>query len=91
GVMTNAEARSVASFHSIPEVKFENLAPVARLEIVRPVVAIENQVNCQRVQLDVKSAVENDKLENEVYVEQPQVSRLKVQMIKYLRNKKSLS
>ncbi|MCI06585.1 retrotransposon protein, partial [Trifolium medium] len=32
----------------------------------------ENQVNCQSVQLDFKSAVENGKLENEVYVEQPQ-------------------
>ncbi|PNX60563.1 retrotransposon protein putative unclassified, partial [Trifolium pratense] len=71
-VVTNVEARCGASAHSVLEFQSESLAPVARLEIVRPVMAIENQVNWQSVQLDVKSAVENGKLEKDVYVEQPQ-------------------
>ncbi|PNX65754.1 cysteine-rich receptor-like protein kinase 25-like protein, partial [Trifolium pratense] len=72
GVTTNAEARCGASVHSVPEFQLESLAPVARLETVRPVMEIASQVNWQSVQLDVKSVVENSKLEKEVYVEQPQ-------------------
>jgi hypothetical protein len=47
-------------------------APVARLETVRLVIAIANHLNWDFVQLDVKSAFLNGKLEEEVYVEQPQ-------------------
>ncbi|KAK2403406.1 putative mitochondrial protein [Trifolium repens] len=50
----------------------EVFAPVARLETVRLVIAIANHLNWDFVQLDVKSAFLNGKLEEEVYVEQPQ-------------------
>jgi hypothetical protein len=50
----------------------EIFAPVARLETVRVVVALANHFTWQFVQLDVKSAFLNGKLEEEVYVEQPQ-------------------
>ncbi|PNX60317.1 retrotransposon-related protein, partial [Trifolium pratense] len=50
----------------------EMFAPVARIETVRLVVAIANHLRWEFVQLDVKSAFLNGKLEEEVYVEQPQ-------------------
>jgi hypothetical protein len=50
----------------------EVFASVARLETVRLVIAIANHLNWDFVQLDVKSAFLNGKLEEEVYVEQPQ-------------------
>ncbi|GAU13417.1 hypothetical protein TSUD_127130 [Trifolium subterraneum] len=49
-----------------------SLPTVARLEIMRLVVAIANHFEWDSVQLDVKSAFLNGKLEEEVYVEQPQ-------------------
>jgi hypothetical protein len=52
----------------------EVFAPVARLETVRLVIAIANHLKWDFVQLDVKSAFLNGKLEEEVYVEQPQGS-----------------
>jgi hypothetical protein len=39
---------------------------------VRVVIAVANQLNLPIVQLDVKSAILNGKLEEEVYVEKPQ-------------------
>jgi hypothetical protein len=49
----------------------EIFAPVARLETFRVVIAVANQHKWPIVQLDVKSAFLNGKLEEEVYVEQP--------------------
>ncbi|MCH87679.1 reverse transcriptase [Trifolium medium] len=72
GVETDVGTSCGTSVHSVPEFQLEILAPVARLETVRPVVVIANQVNWQSVQQNVKSAFDNGKLEEEVYVEQPQ-------------------
>ncbi|GAU30894.1 hypothetical protein TSUD_381070 [Trifolium subterraneum] len=56
-----------------PAIDFNEIfGPVAMLEIVRLVVAIANHFEYDCVQLDVKSAFHNGKLEEEVYVEQPQ-------------------
>jgi hypothetical protein len=49
----------------------EIFAPVSRLEIVRLIVVVAYQFNWPVVQLDVKYAFLNGKLEEEVYVEQP--------------------
>ncbi|MCI31636.1 hypothetical protein A2U01_0052848, partial [Trifolium medium] len=59
GIATSAETRCGSSVNSVPEFQVESLAPVARLETVRPVVTIANQVNGQSVQQDVKSAFVN--------------------------------
>ncbi|GAU48847.1 hypothetical protein TSUD_188320 [Trifolium subterraneum] len=68
------KARQVAKgFLQKPGIDFNEIfAPVARLETVRLVVAIANYFEWDCVQLDVMSAFLNGKLEEEVYVEQPQ-------------------
>ncbi|GAU38671.1 hypothetical protein TSUD_292530 [Trifolium subterraneum] len=68
------KARLVAKgFLQKPGIDFtEIFTPVSRLETVRVVVTITNQLSWPIVQLDVKSAFLNDTLEEEVYVEQPQ-------------------
>ncbi|GAU37763.1 hypothetical protein TSUD_102800 [Trifolium subterraneum] len=56
-----------------PGIDFTKIfAPVARLETVKVVVALANQLSWPIVQLDVKYAFLNGTLEEEVYVEQPQ-------------------
>ncbi|GAU12969.1 hypothetical protein TSUD_191600 [Trifolium subterraneum] len=74
GTIAKYKARLVAKeFLQKPGIDFNGIfVPVARLEIVRLVVAIANHFEWDCVQLDVKSAFLNDKLEKEVYVEQPQ-------------------
>jgi hypothetical protein len=74
GTIAKYKARLVAKgFLQKPGIDFtEVFAPVARLETVRLVVAIANHFQWDFVQLDVKSAFLNGKLEEEVYVEQPQ-------------------
>ncbi|PNX90150.1 hypothetical protein L195_g046273 [Trifolium pratense] len=54
GVVTNAATRCGTSDHSVPETQLESLVPVARLEIVRPVVAIADQVNKGKASETVK-------------------------------------
>lgn len=73
GSITKLKARLVAKgFQQEPRIDFTNVfAPVARLETVRLVVAIANMRNWKIHQLDVKSALLNDLLEEEVYVTQP--------------------
>ncbi|KAL8116794.1 hypothetical protein AgCh_023088 [Apium graveolens] len=50
----------------------ETLSPVARLETIRTLIALAAQKRWKNFQLDVKSAFLNEKLDEEVYVEQPQ-------------------
>ena len=55
----------------------EVYAPVDRMETVRTVVALASQRNWKIFQLDVKSAFLHGKLEEDVYVEQPQGYEIK--------------
>ncbi|CAJ2665360.1 unnamed protein product [Trifolium pratense] len=74
GTIAKYKARLVAKgFLQKQGIDFtEIFAPVARIETVRLVVAIANHFDWEFVQLDVKSAFLNGKLEEEVYIEQPQ-------------------
>jgi hypothetical protein len=73
GSIAKHKAKLVAKgFLQKPGIDFtEIFAPVARLETFRVVIAVANQHKWPIVQLDVKSAFLNGKLEEEVYVEQP--------------------
>ncbi|CAJ2677657.1 unnamed protein product [Trifolium pratense] len=74
GTIAKYKARLVAKgFLQKQGIDFSEIfAPVARIETVRLVVAIANHFRWEFVQLDVKSAFLNGKLEEEVYVKQPQ-------------------
>ncbi|GAU10005.1 hypothetical protein TSUD_413720 [Trifolium subterraneum] len=74
GIIAKYKARLVAKeFLQKPGIDFNEIfVPVARLETVRLIVAIANHFEWDYVPLDVKSAFLNGKLEEEVYVEQPQ-------------------
>ncbi|BBN68038.1 transposable element gene, partial [Prunus dulcis] len=50
----------------------ETFAPVARLDTIRTLIALAAQKGWKLYQLDVKSAFLNGKLQEEVYVEQPE-------------------
>ena len=50
----------------------ETFFPVARLETIRTVIVVVAQKKWKIIQLDVKSAFLNGKLDEEIYVEQPQ-------------------
>ena len=54
----------------------ETFAPVARLEAIRILLAYANHHDITLYQMDVKSAFLNGKLEEEVYVAQPQVLKI---------------
>ena len=49
----------------------ETFAPVARLESIRILLAIASHLNFKLYQMDVKSALLNGMLQEEIYVEQP--------------------
>ena len=51
---------------------YETFSPVARLETIRTVIVVAAQKKWKIFQLDVKSAFLNGKLNEEIYVEQPQ-------------------
>jgi hypothetical protein len=68
----------------------EIFAPVARLETMRLVVAVAYHLSWPIVQLDVKFAFLNGKLEEEVYVEQPQGFKVKGEEHKVLKLNKAL-
>ena len=51
---------------------YETLSSVARLETIRNVIVVAAQKKWKIFQLDVKSAFLNEKLDEEIYVEQPQ-------------------
>lgn len=65
-------------------------APVARLEIVRLVVAVANIKGWEICQMDVKSAFLNGPLKEEVYVRQPPGFEKKGKEWKVLRLNKAL-
>ena len=79
--MVRNKARLVAQgYTQVEGIDFdETFAPVARLEAIRILLAYANHHNIILYQMDVKSAFLNGKLEEEVYVAQPQV--LKIQRI----------
>ena len=60
-------------FTQQPDINFnETFAPIARMDIVRTILAITAQNKWLVYQMDVKLAFLNDYLEDQVYVEQPQ-------------------
>ena len=70
----NHKARLVArSFTKKPGTDFyETFSAVARLETIRNVIVVVTQKKWKIFQLDVKSTFLNGKLDEEIYVEQPQ-------------------
>ncbi|XP_048436518.1 uncharacterized protein LOC125475589 [Pyrus x bretschneideri] len=73
GSVQKNKARLVAKgYAQKPRVNYnETLAPVARLDIIRTLIALAAKNNWKLFQLDVKSAFLNGVLEDEVYVDQP--------------------
>ena len=51
---------------------YDTFSPVARLETTRILIVVAAQKKCKIFQLDVKSVFMNGKLDEEIYVEQPQ-------------------
>ena len=74
GDIQKHKARLVArGFAQKPGIDFyETFSPVARLETIRTVIDVAAQKKWKIFQLDVKSAFLNGKLNEEIYVEQPQ-------------------
>ena len=74
GRVQRLKARLVAKGCSQqPGVNFhETFAPVARLDTIRTITTVATQKDWLLYQLDIKSAFLNGKLEEEIYVEQPQ-------------------
>ncbi|RVW83943.1 Retrovirus-related Pol polyprotein from transposon RE1 [Vitis vinifera] len=74
GRVQRLKARLVAKGYSQqPGVDFhETFAPVARLDTIRTIIAVAAQKGWLLYQLDIKSAFLNGKLEEEIYVKQPQ-------------------
>jgi hypothetical protein len=54
----------------------ETFAPVARLEVIRILLAFTTSKGFKLYQMNVKSAFQNGVIQEEVYVRQPQVSRV---------------
>ncbi|GAU41499.1 hypothetical protein TSUD_13810 [Trifolium subterraneum] len=70
-LLSSASAAKLAIWRKAMEEEIQSIE-IARLETMRLVVAIANHFEWDYVQLDVKSAFLNGKLEEEVYVEQSQ-------------------
>jgi hypothetical protein len=94
GQIEKHKARLVAKgFSQQPGIDYgETFSPIARLDIVRTLLAIETQHKWQVYQMDVKSTFLNGVLEEEVYVDQPVPPRFEVreQQTKVYRLKKAL-
>ena len=92
GNMQKHKARMVArGFTQQPGIDFnETFAPIACMDIVRIVFAIDAQNKWPVYQMDVKSTFLNGYLEEEVYVEHPQGSEVPGQEHKVYRLKKAL-
>ncbi|GKB73102.1 retrovirus-related pol polyprotein from transposon TNT 1-94 [Tanacetum coccineum] len=73
GIVTKNKARLVAKLYSQEEGIYydETFAPVARLEAIRIFLAYASYMRFTVYQIDVKSAFQNGKITEEVYVEQP--------------------
>ena len=74
GTVIRNKSRLVAQWYTQEEgVDFdETFAPVARLESIRILLAIPCHLKFKLYQMDVKSALLNGMLQEEVYVEQPE-------------------
>ncbi|KAH9699455.1 hypothetical protein KPL71_024353 [Citrus sinensis] len=74
GSINKYKARLVVKgFAQVPGVDYsDTFAPVARLDIIRLLLAVAAQKNWRVYQLDVKSAFLNGFLQEEIYVEQPE-------------------
>ncbi|KAL6327560.1 hypothetical protein AAG906_021850 [Vitis piasezkii] len=74
GRVQRLKARLVAKGYSQqPDVDFhETFAPIARLDVIKTIIAMAAQKGWLLYQLDIESAFLNGKLEEEIYVEQPQ-------------------
>ncbi|GJW25228.1 retrovirus-related pol polyprotein from transposon TNT 1-94 [Tanacetum coccineum] len=72
GIVTKNKARLVAQGYSQEEgIDYdETFAPVARMEAIRIFLAFDTYMNFTIFQMDVKSAFQNRKLKEEVYVKQ---------------------
>ncbi|PKI72239.1 hypothetical protein CRG98_007376 [Punica granatum] len=68
----------------------ETFAPVARLDVIRLLLAVEAQKGCKVYHLDVKSAFLNGVLKEEIYVEQPKGFIAKGKEDKVYKLKKAL-
>ncbi|CAL5370298.1 unnamed protein product [Camellia sinensis] len=92
GSIQKNKARLVAKGYSQqPGIDFqETFAPVARLDTIRAIIALVAQKGWFLHQLDVKSAFLNGKLEEEVYVDQPQGFVVKGKEDKVYKLKKAL-
>jgi len=92
GKIEKHKAKLVAQgFSQQPGIDYnETFAPVARIDIVRMVLAIAAQNEWSVHQMDVKSAFLNGYLEEEVYVKQPPGFEIDKQPDKVYRLKKAL-
>ena len=74
GDIQKHKARLVArGFTQKPGIDFyETFSPVARLETIRTVIVVVAQKKWKIFQIDIKSSFLNGKLDEEIYVEQPQ-------------------
>ncbi|KAK1401416.1 hypothetical protein POM88_001021 [Heracleum sosnowskyi] len=79
GIVTRNKARLVAQGYSQAEgIDYdETYAPVARLEAIRMFLAFAAYSNFKVYQMDIKSAFLNGELDEEVYVEQPLVLKIR--------------
>ncbi|RVW91832.1 Copia protein [Vitis vinifera] len=73
-----------------PQHRKELFAPVARLDTIRMLLALTAQKGWKTYQFDVKSAFLNGYLQEEIYVEQPEVFQVKGQEEKVYLLKKAL-
>ena len=75
GTVIQNKSRLVAQeYTQVEGIDFDKtFAPVARLESIRILLAIASHLNFKLYQMDVKSALLNGMLQEEVYVEQPKV------------------
>ena len=73
GTVIRKKSRLVAQgYTKVERIDFDGtFAPVARLESIRILLAITSHLNFKLYQMDVKSALLNGMLQEEVYVEQP--------------------
>ena len=85
GIVVRNKARLVAKGYSPEEgiASDETYEPVARLEAIRIFLAFAAHSNFKVYEMDVKSAVLNGKLEEEVYLKQPLALKIQSLLILY--------